>query len=157
MVDLRRLLGLLRRSDGPPALTPQPGLLQLDDLLGTVRAAGVEIDVAVRGEQTELPPGVDLTAYRIVQEALTNALKHANAGRIRIDVGYERNGIDLEIVDNGSGAPTPGNQRPDPGGHGLIGMRERVSVFGGTLSTGPVAAGGWSVHARLPVRPTVAE
>jgi signal transduction histidine kinase len=153
MVDLRRLLGLLRRSAGPPALTPQPGLRQLDDLIGTVRAAGVDVDVAVQGEQAELPPAVDLTAYRIVQEALTNVLKHANAGRVRIDLGYERNGIDVEVVDDGSGVPVPGDQPPPAGGHGLIGMRERVSVFGGTLSTGPTGTGGWSVHARLPVRP----
>jgi signal transduction histidine kinase len=156
MVDLRRLLGLLRRSDGPPALAPQPGLAQLDDLLGAVREAGVQVDVAVRGERAPLPPGVDLTAYRIVQEALTNVLKHANARHVRIGVGYERTGVELYVVDDGGASVTNGTHAAN-GGHGLIGMRERVNVFGGTISTGPAEGGGWSVQARLPVTRSVAD
>jgi signal transduction histidine kinase len=157
MVDLRRLLGLLRRTDGPPALAPQPGLAQLDDLLASMREAGVAVDVAVRGKQSELPPGLDLTAYRIVQEALTNVLKHANARHVRVGVGYERTGVDIEVVDDGVAEPVNGKRRSTGAGHGLIGMRERVNVFGGTISTGPADGGGWSVRARLPVPQSAAE
>jgi signal transduction histidine kinase len=92
-----------------------------------------------------------------VQEALTNVLKHANARHVRIDVGYERNRVDLEVVDDGAPASMNGKQRLVSGGHGLIGMRERVHVFGGTISTGPAEPGGWRVHARLPVPQSVTE
>jgi signal transduction histidine kinase len=150
LVDLRRLLGLLRRTDDPVALSPQPGLAQLDDLLSTVREAGLQVDVEVSGDRSPLPPGLDLTAYRIVQEALTNVLKHANARCVRVGVAFQRTHLDLEVADDGS--PGPGNPIAAAGpGHGLIGMRERVNVFGGTISAGSAAGGGWTVHARLPV------
>jgi signal transduction histidine kinase len=147
LVDLRRLLGLLRKSDEPASLSPQPGLDQVGDLLQSVREAGVDVDLAVTGERAALPAGLDLTAYRIVQEALTNVLKHANAGHVQVALEFGRSHLDLEISDDGRhrGGVLPG------AGHGLIGMRERVTVFGGTITTGPRPQGGWSVHARLPV------
>jgi signal transduction histidine kinase len=152
LVDLRRLLGLLRRTEEPLALSPQPGLAQLDDLVATVRDAGLEVEVDVTGDSAMLPAGLDLTAYRIVQEALTNVLKHANARCVRVGVAFQRNLLDLQVSDDGGDAGPPGPLGATPGsGHGLIGMRERVKVFGGTISAGRQDGGGWTVHARLPV------
>jgi signal transduction histidine kinase len=149
LVDLRRLLGLLRRTDDPMALAPQPGLAQLDDLLTPVRDAGIQVDLDVSGERLPLPPGLDLTAYRIVQEALTNVLKHADARSVRVRIAFARNQLDLRVSDDGSGAGSLSSADP---GHGLVGMRERVSVFGGTVTAGTTdGGGGWTVHARLPV------
>jgi signal transduction histidine kinase len=149
LVDLRRLLGLLRRTDDPMALAPQPGLAQLDDLLTPVRDAGIQVDLDVSGERLPLPPGLDLTAYRIVQEALTNVLKHADARCVRVRIAFARNQLDLRVSDDGSGAGSLSSADP---GHGLVGMRERVSVFGGTVTAGTTdGGGGWTVHARLPV------
>jgi signal transduction histidine kinase len=155
LVDLRRLLGLLRRTADPVALAPQPGLGQLDDLLRTVRDAGIDVDVDVRGERMTLPPGLDLTAYRIVQEALTNVLKHAGARRVRVRISFARNHLELEVDDDGDDA----RERPlaVASGHGLIGMRERVSVFGGTVTAGPRSGGGWSVHTLLPILPAAVD
>jgi signal transduction histidine kinase len=150
LVDLRRLLGLLRRTDEPVALSPQPGLAQLDDLLSSVREAGLQVDVAISGDLSPLPPGLDLTAYRIVQEALTNVLKHANAHSVRVGIALQRTYLDLEVSDDGSPGPRNGIATVGPG-HGLIGMRERVNVFGGVISARAAAGGGWTVHARLPV------
>ena len=155
LVDLRRLLGLLRRTDEPAALVPQPGLGQLDDLVHSTRTAGLDVKVDITGERVPLPPGLDLTAYRIVQEALTNVLKHAGARCVRVLVTFHRNQLELEITDDGGNAT--GRLAATGGGHGLIGMRERVSVFGGTVSAGPRADGGWSVRSRLPVEPVPAE
>lgn len=151
LVDLRRLLGLLRRAEEPASLAPQPGLAQLDELLSSVRDAGVRVDVAITGERSTLPPGLDLTAYRIIQEALTNVLKHANARCVRVGVAFHRNQVELHVTDDGAEASrTP--LASTGSGHGLIGMRERVNVFGGTVATGPNPSGdGWSVHARLPL------
>ncbi len=154
LVDLRRLLGLLRRTDDPLVLSPQPVLAQLDDLLSAVREAGLQVDVNISGERSPLPPGLDLTAYRIVQEALTNVLKHANAHCVRVGVAFQRTHLDLEVSDDGSPGPRNGIANAGPG-HGLIGMRERVNVFGGTISAGAAAGGGWTVHARLPVTAVV--
>ena len=154
LVDLRRLLGLLRRTDDPVALSPQPGLAQLDDLLSSVREAGLQVDVDISGDPSPLPPGLDLTVYRIVQEALTNVLKHANAHCVRVRVAFQRTHLDLEVSDDGSSGPRTGIATAGPG-HGLIGMRERVNVFGGTISAGVAAGGGWTVHARLPVTAVV--
>ena len=150
LVDLRRLLGLLRRTDEPAALSPQPGLGQLDDLLSSVREAGLQVDVEISGDRSPLPPGLDLTAYRIVQEALTNVLKHADAHCVRVGVAFQRTHLDLEVSDDGSQAPRNGSAGVGTG-HGLIGMRERVNVFGGTIRAGTADGGGWTVHARLPV------
>jgi signal transduction histidine kinase len=149
LVDLRRLLGLLRRTEEPLALAPQPGLAQLDDLLDTAREAGLQVEVEVAGTRSPLPPGLDLTAYRIVQEALTNVLKHANAQCVRVGITFQRNQLELDVSDDG---PATGPSAVTEGaGHGLIGMRERATVFGGTITAGTSSAGGWTVHARLPV------
>jgi signal transduction histidine kinase len=150
LVDLRRLLGLLRRSDDPVALSPQPGLGQLEELLGPVREAGLQVELDITGDQSPLPPGLDLTAYRIVQEALTNVLKHADARCVRVALAFQRNHLDVQVSDDGSPGAVNGIPSTGPG-HGLIGMRERVHVFGGTISAGTSPGGGWTVHARLPV------
>jgi signal transduction histidine kinase len=152
LIDLRRLLGLLRRTEEPPALAPQPGLAQLDDLIAGIRDAGLQIDVDVSGDLSPLPAGLDLTAYRIIQEALTNVLKHADARCVRVGVACQRSLLDLQVSDDGDAREMRGVPAAAPGaGHGLIGMRERVKVFGGTLTAGAREAGGWTVHAQLPV------
>jgi signal transduction histidine kinase len=145
LVEMRRLLGLLRESDAGLALAPQPTLERLDDLVERVREAGLPVEVAIEGTATELPPGVDLSAYRIVQEALTNALKHAGPATARVVVRYREDELVLEIADDGVGA-TNG----DGGGHGLAGIRERVTVFGGNVQAGSHPEGGYAVRARLP-------
>jgi len=142
---MRRLLGLLRESDEELALTPQPTLARLDDLVTRVREAGLPVDLAIEGEPGELPPGVDLSAYRIVQEALTNALKHAGPATARVTMRYSDDALDLEISDDGTGS---GNG--DSGGQGLTGIRERVAVFGGDVEAGRQPGGGYAVRVRLP-------
>jgi signal transduction histidine kinase len=149
LVDLRRLLGLLRRTDEPAALVPQPGLAQLDELVTTARDAGLQVEIYVTGDRSPLPPGLDLTAYRIIQEALTNVLKHAHARRVHVGVDFRRNQLELDVSDDGD--PIGSSTVTEGGGHGLIGMRERATVFGGTITAGTSPAGGWTVHARLPV------
>jgi signal transduction histidine kinase len=144
LAEMRRLLGMLRRDDEEIALAPQPSLRYLDALAAQVRDAGLPVDLSVEGEPTELPPGVDLSAYRIVQEALTNALKHAGPATARVVVRYRENDLELEIADTGAGAS-------DGEGHGLAGMRERVSLYGGKIETGPRDGGGFAVRARLPL------
>jgi len=132
LAEMRRLLGMLRRDDEEIALAPQPSLKYLDALTAQVTEAGLSVDLAVEGEPIELPPGVDLSAYRIVQEALTNALKHAGPATARIVVRYRENDLELEIADTGLGAGAS-----DGEGHGLVGMRERVSLYGGRIEAGP--------------------
>ncbi|MDQ2913863.1 MAG: sensor histidine kinase [Chloroflexota bacterium] len=143
LTDLRRLLGLVRDED-TMRLAPRPGLQELDALVDEMRKAGVPIEVEIRGTPRELPAGVDLSAFRIVQEALTNVLKHAGDARARVVVAYAPNSIELEVVDDGH-AQTKGH------GHGLVGMRERVMLYGGTLQAGPADRGGYRVLARLPL------
>ena len=109
----------------------------------------MQVEVDISGDRTPLPPGLDLTAYRIVQEALTNVLKHANAHGVRVCIAFQRNHLDLVVSDDGSTGP-PDAIAATGSGHGLIGMRERVNVFGGTISAGTDGGGGWTVHARLP-------
>jgi signal transduction histidine kinase len=148
LAEMRRLLEILKTSDGENDLTPQPGLAGLDDLLDGMRATGLPVEAVVEGVPRPLPPGVDLSAYRIVQEALTNALKHAGEASARVLVRYEADALEVEIVDDGRGMPGDGSPA---GGQGLIGMRERVQLFGGTLDAGPKPGGGFLVRARLPV------
>jgi signal transduction histidine kinase len=144
--EMRRLLGMLRRSDEAIALAPQPSLKELGKLVEQVRAAGLPVQLIVEGEPRVLPPGVDLSAFRIVQEALTNALKHAGPARARVVVRYRANDLELEIADDGAGAGDgPGT------GYGLIGMRERVSVYGGELQAGRQPEGGYALRVRLPI------
>jgi signal transduction histidine kinase len=143
--EMRRLLGLLRESDAELALSPQPTLARLDDLLARVGEAGLPVELAIEGQPAELPPGVDLSAYRIVQEALTNALKHAGPATARVTVRYGAGELDVEVSDDGAGS---GNG--SGGGQGLAGIRERVAVFGGDVVAGSQPEGGWTVRARLP-------
>jgi signal transduction histidine kinase len=154
--ELRATVGLLRQSDDPEAPTePAPGLHRLDDLVGTFRSAGLHVEVARADEGTVLPAAVDLAAFRVVQEALTNVHKHAGTGA-RAEVSVVRVGphVEITVLDDGTGDGTgtgAGSDSAGGGGHGLLGMRERVTALGGTLTTGPRYGGGFRVHAILPV------
>jgi signal transduction histidine kinase len=141
--ELRRLLGGIRPDNA--GFAPAPGLESLDALVERVRAAGLEVELSSARQPDALPPSIDLTAYRIVQEALTNTLKHARASRARVDVRRRNGALEIDVVDDGQGAapPTPG--------HGIIGMQERAALFGGDLSAGPAPGGGFAVRARIPV------
>jgi signal transduction histidine kinase len=141
--ELRRLLDVTGDGDGT---LPQPGLARVDELVANVRRAGLAVDVSVEGTARELPEALDLSAYRIVQEALTNTLKHAHASQATICVRYREHDLEVEISDDGVGA-----NGTTTDGRGLIGMRERVGLFGGDLETGPAAGGGFTVRARMPV------
>ena len=144
--EMRRLVGMLRSGDESLPLAPQPSLKELGPLVEQARAAGLPVDVAVEGEPRDLPPGVDLSAYRIVQEALTNALTHAGPARARVVLRYGADELELEISDDGPGTGD------DPGsGYGLVGMRERVSVYGGELQAGRQPEGGYALRVRLPL------
>ncbi|MFJ3986237.1 sensor histidine kinase [Streptomyces fungicidicus] len=148
--ELRATVGLLRQSGDPEAPTePAPGLDRLDELAGTFRSAGLPVEVARGDEGTGLPAAVELAAYRIVQEALTNVRKHAGADA-RAEVSVVRVGprIEITVLDDGAGQD---QDHAPGGGHGLLGMRERVTALGGTLTTGPRYGGGFRVHAILPV------
>jgi len=148
LAETRRLLGVLRDTDEETGLAPQPGVGELDTLAASVRAAGVPVNLVISGDPAALPAAVDVSVYRIVQEALTNVLKHAGPARADVMVGSAKEAVTIEITDNGTGAP--GDQSLD-GGHGLAGMRERVAIFGGELCTGPRPGGGFAVRARLPI------
>jgi signal transduction histidine kinase len=146
LAEMSRLLGILRSQGEGLALAPQPSLPNVDALVQTVRDAGVPVELRVEGEQTRLPPGVDAAAYRILQEALTNVVKHAGPARASVVVRYGDRIVEIEVADDGCG-PVNGNEP----GYGLAGMRERVELHGGSLDTGRGAAGGFVVTARLPV------
>jgi signal transduction histidine kinase len=141
LTELRRLLGAVRTTE----FAPQPGLAGLDVLVEGVRAAGLPVTLEVEGELDDLPTGLDLSAYRIVQEALTNAIKHADASLAEVRVWRTPEGVELEVVDDGAGPV--GNGR----GQGLIGMRERASLLGGEVEAGPKPGGGFRVKATLPL------
>jgi signal transduction histidine kinase len=148
LADMRRLLSLLRSSDAGVEVhgQPAPSLERIEDLLDDVRASGVSVHLEVVGRPLPLPPGLDLSAYRIVQEALTNVLKHAGPGaRAEVEIAYGTEDLTLNITNTGDGVP---RSWPD-GGHGLIGIRERIAVLGGSVETGPLPHG-YAVHARLP-------
>jgi len=146
LVEMHRMLGIMRQADNGNLLTPQPGLARLDDLAESMRAAGLPVELSREGEQVDVPSGLDLSAYRIVQEALTNALKHAGPARAHVTVTYRPDALELDVVDDGRGSAN-GNG----GGHGLVGMRERVALFEGSLEAGARPDGGYRVHARLPL------
>jgi signal transduction histidine kinase len=148
LAELNKLLGVLRKSPDAP-LAPQPTLDDVDTLLKPARDAGLEATMRTTGEPRALPAAVELSAYRIIQEAVTNVLKHANASRLEVTVDYGPSALSLTISDNGSGAGAP---HAAGAGHGLIGMRERVGLFGGDLSTGSSSLGGFVVRATLPVK-----
>lgn len=145
LTEMRRLLGLLRSGD--TGVRPQPGLVDLPHLVEEARAVGMSLDADLPDPVPDVPEGVGLAAYRIVQEALTNVRKHAGPGaavRLRVQVGSD---IEVEVVDDGRGASSYDDGR----GHGLVGMRERAALHGGTVSAGPATGGGFAVSARLPL------
>jgi signal transduction histidine kinase len=146
LAEMRSLLGALRRDDEPVELAPQPGLGDLDALLADVRAAGLPVRVEIEGEPRALPRAVDLSAYRIVQEGLTNSLKHAGARHADVALRYGADDVQVEVRDDGRGPSTD-----DGLGHGLIGINERVKIYGGDLKVGAVSGGGFVLRARLPV------
>ena len=149
MAEMHRTLKLLRAGDDADArLEPQPGLGDLEGLLERSRTAGVDVQLAVEGDPRPLPQSVDLSAFRIVQEALTNVVKHAGRAPTRVLVGYGSDALELTIRDSGGRVARPPAR--GPGGHGLIGMRERAALFGGTLTAGPRDDRGFEVHASLP-------
>jgi signal transduction histidine kinase len=141
--EMRTLLGVLRAA---APLAPQPGLADLEQLVDGVREAGLPVTLRIEGDPRPLPQAADLSAYRIVQEALTNALKHAGPARADVVVRFEAGAVTLEVRDTGTGAGQGGGT-----GHGLVGMRERVAMFGGELEALPAPGGGFAVRARLPV------
>ena len=155
LAEMRRMLGVLGGADDPAAapLAPQPGMSGLASLIRAVRDAGLQIEYRVKGEPAALPPGIDLSAYRIVQEALANALEHAGLARAKVEVRWGRDMLELEISDDGEGTGPNG----DAAGQPLAGMRERVALCGGRLESGPRPGGGYFVRARLPVREDGAE
>jgi signal transduction histidine kinase len=147
LVEMRRLLGVLREDgDSHPELAPQPGIAQLEILAETVRAAGLAVELKIDGDYHALPSALELSVYRIVQEALTNTLKHAGPARAQVLVRCDNGTLTVDVVDDGA-VPSPSG----PAGHGLEGMHERVALFGGALHAGPRQDGGWAVHARLPI------
>src|SRR6266540_483413 len=146
LAEMSRLLGILRKEGESLSLAPRPSLAQVDVLVQTVRDAGVPVELRVEGEQTDLPPGVDVSAYRIVQEALTNVVKHAGPARASVVVRYGRRAVEVEVTDDGRRSVN-GNAA----GYGLAGMRERVELHGGTLEAGSRSEGGFAVKARLPL------
>jgi signal transduction histidine kinase len=149
LAELNRLLGVLRKEPGQPELSPQPGLEQIDSLLKAANDAGLEVALKTTGTERPLPAALDLTAYRIVQEAITNALKHARASRLEVRVAYLPDALELTIRDNGEGGFEDAVRGST--GHGLIGMRERVALFGGELEAGSSDVGGFTVRSRLPL------
>jgi len=146
LTEMRRLVGLLRDKGTMPDFAPQPGMETIDTLLDGVRAAGLPVDLEIEGESRELPPGVDLAAYRVVQEALTNALKYAGPAHAWVEVHWLPDALELEIANDGRS-----DGDGDGSGHGLTGMRERVSLYGGEIESGPRDGGGYVVRARLPL------
>jgi signal transduction histidine kinase len=161
LADMRRMLGILGGASGSAALPaagsateseplePLPRLDRLGQLIESVRAAGLPVELSVEGQRRPLDPGIELSAYRIVQEALTNTMKHAAGARARVTIRYEAAALEVRVADDGAGIALAG---ADSGGRGLIGMRERVALFGGTLETGPDGRG-FRVAARLPLQP----
>lgn len=145
--EMRTLLGVLRAGDDSTGLAPQPGLADLERLVASVREAGLPVELKIEGEPLPLPQALDLSGYRIVQEALTNTLKHAGRARASVRVRYQATGVELEIGDDGLGAGAGAGN----GGHGLVGIRERVAMLGGELELGPRPEGGFGVRARLPL------
>jgi len=154
LTEMRRLLGVLREDTrtGAAVRRPQPSLLQLNELLDEAReASGSGIRLIVHGPMATLDPGVELAAYRIIQEALTNARRHAEGAAIDVELHYTADALRLRVRDNGPGPPAPGTVVPPSGGHGLLGMRERAAAVGGDLRTGAARGGGFLVEATLPV------
>lgn len=147
LAEMRRLLGAMRRDGEQAELQPQPGLGALDALLSDVRATGLAVQLHVHGEPVDLPPALDLSAYRILQEGLTNALKHSGAEHAKVDVTYGDRDLLVEVTDDGRGPVSS-----DGLGHGLVGIRERVKIYGGEMSAGTENGSGFTLRARLPLQ-----
>ncbi|MDZ5619887.1 histidine kinase [Nocardioides sp. HM23] len=150
MTELRRLFGVLRSPEDRPPLAPQPGLDQLPRLVERTTSAGLPVEVDVEGSPFNLPPGLDLTVYRIIQESLTNALKHAGPATARVRLCYSPAGLQIRVQDDGGGQRGQREGAPSEG-HGLVGMQERVAMYGGTLTAGDTVEGGFAVTASIPV------
>ena len=148
LTEVRRILGALRGQDNPATYHPPPGLEAVGDLAAELTAAGLPVEVHVEGEPDGVPAALALTAYRLVQESLTNVLRHAGPACAEVTVRYQTGAVVLEVVDDGQGPPLPTEHAA--AGHGQVGMRERVAVWGGSLTTGPGPCGGYRVTARLP-------
>ena len=146
LAEMRRLLSAMRADGDSPELVPQPGLEHLAPLLEEVRRAGLPVELHVDGEPPSLPRAVDLSAYRIVQEGLTNALKHARATKADVSIRYRGDELELEVRDDGAGAGAS-----DGLGHGLVGIRERVKIYGGEMTAGTANGRGFVLNARLPL------
>jgi signal transduction histidine kinase len=154
--ELHAMLGVLRQGDGDgdrAPLTPAPGLAELDALVAQAAGAGVEVTVSLEGEPRRLPPAVDLACYRVVQESLTNVVRHAGASRAEITVTSQDGQVVVEVTDDGRAGPGagPGNGNGAGSGQGILGMRERARALGGSLEAGPRPGGGFRVQASLPV------
>jgi signal transduction histidine kinase len=147
LIEMRRLLGLLRHDEHALSLAPQPSIARLGALVHDVSAAGLPTSLRIEGEQKPLAPGIELSAYRIVQEALTNVRKHAAAGRADVVVSYGNDEVTIEVLDDGTGGP-----KGNGPGHGLIGMRERAALYGGTIVAGVRPEGGFRVRVVLPLQ-----
>jgi signal transduction histidine kinase len=146
LTEMRRLLGAMRQDGQAADLAPQPGLDSLDALLGDVERAGLPVHLDHAGERVPLPRAIDLSAFRIIQEGLTNVLKHAHASHADVTIRYGSDDLQIQVSDDGRGAvPTDGH------GHGLVGVRERVKIYGGEMSTGTAPGGGFVLNARLPL------
>jgi signal transduction histidine kinase len=148
--ELRRLLGLLSDGDGDAPLSPQPGLAEIPSLVEQVRQAGVDVELRVEGRARELTGGASITAYRIVQEALTNVLKHARSAPARVAIRWGDAALELEVRNDGPPGAVEGNAKA---GRGIAGMRERAAMYGGTLDAGPAPSGGYVVHGEIPLEP----
>jgi signal transduction histidine kinase len=146
LAEMRRMVGVLRHAEDGPALAPQPSLEQLERLVEHTREAGLRVELRIEGDPVQLPAGIDLTAYRLVQEGLTNAIKHARAQRAEVLVRYADGHVEVSVSDDGEGGGGG-----EGGGHGLVGIRERISVYGGDLEAGPRPGGGFRLRATLPV------
>ena len=154
LTEMRRLVGVLREEPAADGMGPQPGLADLRALADTVEDAGMQVELSVQGEERPLPASAALSVYRIVQEALTNSLRHAGPARARVILRYLPDALEVQVSDNGIGGTPPSAEHGATGGHGLIGMRERVALFGGELSAGPRPEGGYAVVARIPTTGT---
>jgi signal transduction histidine kinase len=146
LAEMRRLLDAMRHDGDELELVPHPGLHDIDSLIDDVRAAGLEVRLRVKGDPVDLPPALDLSAYRIVQEALTNTLKHAKARYADVEVGYGSGQLAIEVRDDGSGPVTSNGL-----GHGLVGIGERVKIYGGEMSAGVAEPGGFVLRVHLPI------
>jgi signal transduction histidine kinase len=147
LVEMKRLVGVLREGDDEIGLAPQPGIGDVERLVEQMREAGLDVQLEVQGTPRPMPIGVDLSAYRVIQEGLTNSLKHGGGAPAAVTLRFEDDTLAVEVTDRGRAA-----RRTNGGGHGLVGMRERVGIFGGTFEAGPQDGGGFAVRALLPLQ-----